>query len=256
MVVDIEAFSFAKQIRFGRFWHSPSEISEVFARSVRKLISKQVSDDSYWGMHGSITLIKSGDESYALTTAHQFGDIDPTAPPAGFEMNFIIPSKQGLIKNFPLDKVVFATDLGEEFSDVIALRLYKDDPDVMRERIYFVDSLLGQTTPKVQYVYVGYPNFEDCLIYDETFSKVIEIKQKALVGPCFKVESYDGPDFLSHFTHDTNQEYMDGLSGGAVFGIAITKNGAEAALDSIIVRGNHSNLYAVNANYISNLLSI
>jgi len=203
VVVDIEAFSFAKQIRFGRFWHSPSEISEVFARSVRKLISKQVSDDSYWGMHGSITLIKSGDESYALTTAHQFGDIDPTAPPAGFEMNFIIPSKQGLIKNFPLDKVVFATDLGEEF-----------------------------------------------------FSKVIEIKQKALVGPCFKVESYDGPDFLSHFTHDTNQEYMDGLSGGAVFGIAITKNGAEAALDSIIVRGNHSNLYAVNANYISNLLSI
>lgn len=246
----------ANKVKFGNYWHSVRDVPNVCAKSVRRLVTKEIGDDRFWGMCGSTTLVNWKSKDYALFTRHQISNANPQELPEDFSENYLIPSLRPTFKNLSVTGLKFPVeDIDEEYFDILAFNLNPDDKDVIRERVHFCNGLLGQKVINGSWFYVGYPNIPDSLIYDENHERVIDFKQSVLVKDCKFDEKYQGPDFLKRYTHSLTKYSADGLSGGAIFCLTQTQVGFEVGLDAIITRGNQNYLYGINSNFLDLLLS-
>ena len=251
----IHDIPFINKVKVGAYWHPVRDVPAVCSKSVRRLVTKAVGSDDYWGMCGSVTLVKRAGKSFGVFTRHQINNTELSELPETFTENYLVPSLQPTFKNLSVTGLKFPTlDTEEEFFDIIAFIFNPKDRDVRNEQPYFTKGLLGQKVIKGSWFYVGFPNQPNSLIYDVNGERVIDFKQNVLVKDCQLDMTYTGPDYVKRFTHKLNNYEPDGLSGGAIFCLTETEKGFEIGLDCIITRGNKSYLYGVNSDFLDMLL--
>ena len=241
-----------KQVKFGDFYHSPREIDLICAKSVRKLLSKQIGDDRFFGDCGSTTLVKVKSDYFALFTGHQIGNPNYLEIKPEFSENYIIPSLSPQLRNLSTSKLVYSTGKrGDEFEDIVGFKIFTEDKEFKKEKAYFCKVVKPNRTQMRQHFYVGYPRLDNLIRYDE-MGVLQEIKQNGVVNDCKLDGEFASPTpYFRKFFHELNNRPADGLSGGAIF--VLTDDGCnnyEVFLDSIIVRGNNEFLYGISAEYI------
>jgi len=247
-------------IKLGNIWIPPGAFETYIGNCVRPVIIELSDDENKQGFNslgGSSTLIKCDNQPFICLTGHQISNNTPlssndTPLSKAMESVLIGSYKSDKFENLSFDQVVYTTNcLDEEFNDILFARPNSGDELYHSEMPYFfpVKKLDGSHIGG-KYMFIGYPiSLFHNHLNSEGKSQKLELV--TLLKDCELDENFK-PEaaFVNRFKYQDDGGCLNGISGGAVFGLKKMTGGYEGFLCGIITRAGNGHIYTISANHL------
>lgn len=243
-------------IKMGNIWIPPSAFEQFIGSSVRLVVNEVPNNPDmlgYLGLGGSATLIRNGKTPFICMTSHQLTEELPLDE--AVESVRIGSINSGVLDNITFNQMVSVRERnGEELDDIIFLRPNPEDELYASEYPHYfpLQRLTGKHT-KARFVYVGYPFEFSKNLYDEA-GKSTSIEAVTVLKDCELNKDFKSDlQHFNHFTYEDDGSELNGISGGAVFGLLKNTDGFEGFLCGVITRAGSGNIYTISANHLLNV---